>query len=65
MPQARHFSGHLGDSAAPHPGLDSKDKDGKWGLGYDAVFNPYNDDVSFMAGELCCPVDALPHGRCI
>lgn len=35
---------------------DSKDKDGKWGLGYDAVFNPYNDDVSFMAGELCCPV---------
>ena len=34
---------------------DSKDKDGKWGLGYDAVFNPYNDDVSFMAGALCCP----------
>ena len=32
---------------------DSKDKDGKWGLGYDAIFNPYNDDVSFMAGELC------------
>ena len=37
---------------------DSKDKDGKWGLGYDAVFNPYNDDVSFMAGELCRPVMA-------
>ena len=35
---------------------DSKDKDGKWGLGYDAVFNPYNDDVSFMAGALCRPV---------
>ena len=64
----------LGDSAPQCPKLDisvdiwetvlhlilgdSKDKDGKWGLGYDAVFNPYNDDVSFMAGELCCPVMA-------
>ena len=31
---------------------DSKDKDDKWGMGYDATFNPYNDDVSFMAGEV-------------
>ena len=46
---------------------DSKDKHGKWGLGYDAVFNPYNDDVSFMAGESClllmaCLMTGAPYG---